>query len=51
MVLDDQAFQQKLVELGFEPDLNSTPETFRRSLEADIAQWSPVVKALDLKID
>jgi tripartite-type tricarboxylate transporter receptor subunit TctC len=51
MVLADQAFQQKLIELGFEPDLKSTPETFRRSLEEDIAQWRPVVKALDLKID
>jgi tripartite-type tricarboxylate transporter receptor subunit TctC len=51
MALADQAFQQRLIELGFEPDLNSTPETFRRSLEADIAQWRPVVKALDLKID
>jgi tripartite-type tricarboxylate transporter receptor subunit TctC len=51
MALDDQAFQQKLIELGFEPDLNSTPETFRRSLEEDIAQWRPVVKALDVKID
>jgi tripartite-type tricarboxylate transporter receptor subunit TctC len=49
--LADQAFQKMLIELGFEPDLNSTPETFRRSLEEDIAQWRPVVKALDLKID
>jgi tripartite-type tricarboxylate transporter receptor subunit TctC len=51
MALNDQTFQQKLIELGFEPDLNSTPEAFRRSLEEDIAQWRPVVKALDLKID
>jgi tripartite-type tricarboxylate transporter receptor subunit TctC len=51
MALADQAFQQRLIELGFEPDLNSTPETFRRSLEEDIAQWRPIVKALDLKID
>lgn len=49
--MTDQAFLQKLIELGFEPDLNSTPETFRRSLEDDIALWRPVVKALDLKID
>jgi tripartite-type tricarboxylate transporter receptor subunit TctC len=49
--LGDQAFQQMLIELGFEPDLNSNPETFRRSLEDDIARWRPVVKALDLKID
>ena len=51
MMLDDHTFQQKLIELGFEPDLNSTPESFQRSLEEDIAQWRPVVKALDLKID
>jgi tripartite-type tricarboxylate transporter receptor subunit TctC len=43
MAQADQAFQQKLIELRFEPDLNSTPETFRRSLEDDIAQWRPVV--------
>jgi tripartite-type tricarboxylate transporter receptor subunit TctC len=51
MALDNQTFQQKLIELGFEPDPNSTPETFRRSLEDDIAQWRPIIKALDLKID
>jgi len=49
--LDDQAFQQRLIELGFEPDLHSNPETFRRSLEDDVAQWRPIVRALDLKID
>jgi tripartite-type tricarboxylate transporter receptor subunit TctC len=47
----DPQFQQKLIELGFEPDLDSTPDGFRRTLEGDIANWRPVVKALDLKID
>jgi len=49
--LADRTFQQTLVELGFEPDLSSNPETFRRSLEEDVALWRPIVKALDLKID
>ncbi len=49
--LGDQTFQQTLIELGFEPDLSSNPETFRRSLEDDVALWRPIVKALDLKID
>jgi len=40
-----------LIELGFEPDLSSNPETFRRSLEDEVALWRPIVKALDLKID
>jgi len=49
--LGDQTFQQTLIGLGFEPDLSSNPETFRRSLEDDVALWRPIVKALDLKID
>jgi tripartite-type tricarboxylate transporter receptor subunit TctC len=49
--LADQTFQQTLIELGFEPDLSSNPETFRRSLEDDVALWRPIVKTLDLKID
>jgi hypothetical protein len=40
-----------LIEAGFEPILDSTPEKFRRSLAADVALWTPVVKALALKID
>jgi hypothetical protein len=40
-----------LIESGFEPTLNSNPEKFRRSLEADIAFWRPAVEALGLKID
>jgi tripartite-type tricarboxylate transporter receptor subunit TctC len=49
--LADRDFQQMLIEAGLEPDLDSTPEKFRRSLEDDIARWTPVVKAIGLKID
>ena len=31
--------------------LNSAPDKFRRSLAADVALWTPVVKTLGLKID
>jgi tripartite-type tricarboxylate transporter receptor subunit TctC len=34
-----------------EPDLDSTPEKFRRSLEDDVAHWTPIVNAIGLKID
>jgi hypothetical protein len=34
-----------------EPTPNSGPEKFQRSLAADVALWTPVVKALGLKID
>jgi tripartite-type tricarboxylate transporter receptor subunit TctC len=49
--LAEPAFRQMLIELGFEPDLKSTPERFRRSLEEDVAHWAPIVKALGLKLE
>ena len=51
MALADRDFQQMLIEGGLEPDLDSTPEKFRRALEGDVARWIPVVNAIGLKID
>ena len=50
-VIVEPAYQQMLIESGFEPDVDSTPEKFRRLIEEDIARWSPVVKAIGLKLD
>ena len=36
---------------GFEATPESDPEEFRATLAADVALWTPVVKALGLKID
>jgi tripartite-type tricarboxylate transporter receptor subunit TctC len=44
-------YQKMLVETGFEPDLDSSPEIFRRRIAAEIAQWTPIVQALGIKID
>ena len=44
-------YKQMLIDAGIEPILDSDPEKFRRSLAADVALWTPVVKALGLKID
>src|SRR6266403_1606636 len=46
----EAAFQQMLIDAGIEPTLDSNPEKFRRSLAADVALWTPVVKALGLTI-
>jgi tripartite-type tricarboxylate transporter receptor subunit TctC len=51
MALADRAFQQMLIEAGLEPDLDSNPEKFRRSLEEDVAHWTPVANAIGFKID
>ena len=47
----DRSYQQMLIESGFEPDLDSTPEKFRRLMSEDIARWTPVVRAIGLKLD
>jgi tripartite-type tricarboxylate transporter receptor subunit TctC len=51
MAVAEPAFKQILIDAGIEPALDSNPEKFRRSLAADVALWTPVVKALGLKID
>ncbi len=51
IVVAEPAFQQMLIDAGIEPTLDSNPEKFWRSLAADVALWTPVVKALALKID
>jgi len=47
----EPAYKQMLIDAGIEPTLDSNPEKFRGSLAADVALWTPVVKALGLKID
>jgi tripartite-type tricarboxylate transporter receptor subunit TctC len=47
----EPTFQRTLIDAGIEPTLDSDPEKFRRSLAADVALWTPVVKALGIKID
>ena len=47
----EPSYQQLLTDAGIEPTPESSPEKFRRSLAADVALWTPIVKALGLKID
>ena len=47
----ERAYQQMLIESGFEPDTDSTPEKFRRLINDDIARWAPLVRAIGLKLD
>lgn len=50
-LLAESDYQKMLVETGFEPDAVSSPEIFRRRIEAEIAKWTPIVQALGIKID
>ena len=47
----EPAYQRTLFDAGIEPTLGSDPEKFRRSLAADVALWTPIVKALGIKMD
>jgi tripartite-type tricarboxylate transporter receptor subunit TctC len=47
----DRTLQQMFTSSGFDPDLDSTPEKTRRLVEAEIAKWTPIIKAIGLKLD
>jgi tripartite-type tricarboxylate transporter receptor subunit TctC len=49
--LAERAYQQMLIESGFEPDADSTPDNFRRLIEDDLSRWAPLVKTIGLKLD
>ena len=36
---------------GFEPNLDSSPDTARESVKAQVAQWTPVIRSVGLKLD
>ena len=48
--LGDPAIRAKLAAQLMEP-IPTTPAQFRAKIDADLARWSPVIKALDLKIN
>jgi tripartite-type tricarboxylate transporter receptor subunit TctC len=50
-VLADVNFQKALINSGLEPILDSSPEQTQRFLQAEIARWTPIVKAAGMKIE
>ena len=50
-LLAESDYQKMLIETGFEPDVDSSPEIFRRRIAAEIAKWTPIVQTLGIKID
>jgi tripartite-type tricarboxylate transporter receptor subunit TctC len=49
--LAEPTYQRMLTDTGMEAANDTSPDGLRRSLAADIALWSPVVKALELKLE
>ena len=47
----DPAFQKKLVDAGFRPDAESTPEKLQQYIRYDLERWGPLIKDIGLKLD
>jgi tripartite-type tricarboxylate transporter receptor subunit TctC len=47
----EPAFRDLLIQSGFEPQVDSTPEAAQRMVDEEIARWTPVIKAVGLKLD
>lgn len=47
----DQAFQKKLIDAGYRPDADSTPEKVQQYIRYDLERWGPLIKDIGLKLD
>jgi tripartite-type tricarboxylate transporter receptor subunit TctC len=50
-VIADQELQRMFSNAGIEPDLDASPQKAQHLLEDEIARWTPVIKAIGLKLD
>jgi tripartite-type tricarboxylate transporter receptor subunit TctC len=49
--MTDQQFQQAFIASGFDPYPDSTPDKARRFVEDEIVRWTPIIKAIGLKLE
>ena len=47
----DKELQRMFITAGFEPELDSSPRRRAEALEAEIANWTPVIRSIGLKLD
>jgi tripartite-type tricarboxylate transporter receptor subunit TctC len=47
----DEEARKSLIDQGMEPVAESSPEKTRRFVEEDIARWTPVIRAIGLKLN
>jgi tripartite-type tricarboxylate transporter receptor subunit TctC len=49
-VMLDKAFQNRLVQAGFEPVVDSGPEQTAQFVQQELVRWTPLLKTLNLKM-
>lgn len=47
----EKELQRRFIVAGFEPELDSSPENARNVLDREIAKWTPIIKAIGLKLN
>ena len=50
-IMADPEFQRVLLVSGFEPTLASGPEHAQRHVSAELARWTPIMKATNFKLE
>jgi tripartite-type tricarboxylate transporter receptor subunit TctC len=50
-IVAEEEFQKLLVASGFEPVLDSGPEATRQFITAELARWTPIMKATGFKME
>jgi tripartite-type tricarboxylate transporter receptor subunit TctC len=51
LAMADPKYRQLLIEQGFEPPLNWTPDKFHRFITENVTRWMPVVRMVGVKLD
>jgi tripartite-type tricarboxylate transporter receptor subunit TctC len=49
-IMLDKEFQNRLIQAGFEPVTDSGPQQAAKFIKEELVRWTPVLKALDLKM-
>jgi tripartite-type tricarboxylate transporter receptor subunit TctC len=47
----DNQFKDAFLAAGFEPALESSPEQTRKFVEEEVARWTPIIRAIGLKVE
>ncbi|MBK3660979.1 tripartite tricarboxylate transporter substrate binding protein [Bradyrhizobium diazoefficiens] len=50
-VMADPNFREMLMADGMEPELDSNPQKTAQAIEEAVARWTPVIRAIELKLD
>src|SRR6185295_1292554 len=51
LAIADREFNNRLIALGLEPAADTSPGKMQEIVEAEFTHWTPVIRAIGLKLD